>query len=61
MALKCRNEEDMSLCLLKCMNEEDTSLWLLKSRDEEDTSPWLLNVGMRRIRAYGFYNVGIYD
>ena len=61
MALRCRNEEDMSLCLLKCMNEEDTSLWLLKSRDEEDTSLWLLNVGMRRIRAYGFDKVAIYD
>ena len=61
MALNCRNEEDMSLCLLKCMNKEDTILWLLKSRDEEDTSLWLLNVEMMRIQAYGFYNVGIYD
>ena len=51
MALKCRNEEDMSLCLLKCMNEEDTSLWLLKCRDEEDTSLWLLksrNIDLKR-------------
>ena len=33
---------------------EDTRLWLLKGGDEEDTGLWFLNVGMRRIRDYGF-------